>query len=118
MRQPIELPPLSLLPPSPLRALVETLHGLYQQADKPPLRAIDEWIVAHPEHDGAISRESIRRLLVGINVPRRWESARSVFLALCALAGANPDEHARTFRRQWQEVVADPMAARRPYSTP
>jgi hypothetical protein len=55
-------------------------------------------------------------MLAGISVPRRWQSARSVFLALCELAGQVPDEHARrTFHRQWQQVVADPMAARRPF---
>jgi len=117
MRRPVGMPPPSLLPPSPWRALVETLHRFYQQAGRPPLRAIDEWIAHHPEHDGVISRESIRRMLVVISVPRRWQSARSVFLALCALAGENPDQHTGTFRRQWQQVVADPMAARRPFES-
>lgn len=114
MRSAIRMPGLLELPDSPHRRLVETLHCYYRQAGCPSLRAIDDWI------DGregmTASKETVRRMLVGISVPLRWDIAETVFLALCALAGRDPDEHCpdehasttlrEAYQRQWQAVVA------------
>jgi hypothetical protein len=106
----IELPGLLQLPDSPRRRLVETLHAYYQEAGRPTLREIDEWISGR---EGlAASKETVRRMLLGISVPLRWDIAESAFLALCALAGTNPDTaredgrtHRAAYRDQWQAAL-------------
>jgi hypothetical protein len=110
MASSIQLPGLLQLPDSPRRRLVETLHRYYQEAGRPTLRAIDEWISSR---EGlAASKETVRRMLVGITVPLRWDIAESAFLALCALAGRNPDARhddgltlRAAYRRQWQAAL-------------
>lgn len=118
MRAPIRMPPGPMLSSGPLRTFVGTLHGYYRQAGRPSLRVIHTWIEGHAEGGGTISKESIRRMLAGISVPLRWDSAESTFLALCALAGRDPDERYvdklgrhtnRTlrddFHRRWRAAV-------------
>ncbi len=92
MRPPIRMPPASVLSSGPLRTFVRTLHGYYRQAGRPSLRVIHEWIEGHVEPGRNISKESVRRMLAGLSVPLRWDSAESTFVALCALAGRDPDE--------------------------
>jgi hypothetical protein len=38
-----------------------------------------------------VSKETVRRTLGGLNVPLRWEMAEVVFLALCGMAGHDPE---------------------------
>jgi hypothetical protein len=107
------------LPDGPRRRLVSALHSCYEEAGRPTLKAIDEWICAHPGLPATVSKETVRRMLVGLAVPRTWDMADTVFLALCGMAGRDPDEPAddawhgaaglsrqEAFRRCWQAAVA------------
>ena len=113
---PISMPD---LPEGPRRRLVSALFACYEQAGRPPLTAIEEWIGAHPGLPGTVSKETVRRMLVGLAVPLTWEMAVTVFLALCGMADRDPDEptgdrrdgpagtsRREAFHRCWQAAVA------------
>lgn len=122
------VPPIQMvdLPDGPRRKLLAAVVGYYRLAGCPTLRRLDEWIRAHPDLPATPSKETVRRLLAGISVPLRWESVETVFLALCARAGCDPDEPAgggsgptrrAAFARLWQEaVVAPPPLVPNPHS--
>ncbi|SEG92464.1 hypothetical protein SAMN04489712_1343 [Thermomonospora echinospora] len=48
--------------------------------------------IAAIPYGGGASHETVRRTILGLSVPSRWETAEAVLLALCELAGVNPDE--------------------------
>ena len=89
MAQIIRLPSETVLPRSAWRDFVELLHNHYRAAHRPTLREITDQI-DREEREGAASRETIRRMLVGQTVPTNWKNVRTVFLALCELAGRDP----------------------------
>ncbi|MBE1473608.1 hypothetical protein H4W32_001650 [Actinophytocola algeriensis] len=110
------------LPAGPRRRLVVALFSYYEQAGHPSLTAIEGWI--SPEHGlpATVSKETVRRMLVGLNVPLRWEMAEVVFLALCGMVGHDPESPDRdgcgqptgmtrreAFHRLWAEAVATPQ---------
>ena len=94
--------------------------GDYRLAGSPTLREIDERIRAHPELPATPGKETVRRLPAGISVPLRWAIVETVFLALCARAGCDPDEpdeperdassptRREAFALLWQEAVVAP----------
>jgi hypothetical protein len=107
------------LPEGPRRRMVGVLFSCYEQAGRPSLAAIEEWIGAHPGLPGTASKETIRRMLLGLAVPLTWDMADTVYLALCGMAGRDPDEpvgdrrdgpaglsRQEAFHRYWQAAVA------------
>jgi hypothetical protein len=72
--------------------LVTQLFAYYRDAGRPTLRQISDSIASRDDLAGTASRETIRRMLLGISFPAQWETAHAVFLALCQLAGYDPDE--------------------------
>lgn len=87
----LRMPNEKQLPPGPRRDFVEEVFRLFRLAHRPPLQAISERILQHEERLGTASRETIRRMLVGKTVPS-WHTANTVFIALCGLAGIDPDQ--------------------------
>jgi hypothetical protein len=79
------------LPPGTVRDFVRFLFELFRAADRPTLETISDK-VADSDYAGTASRETVRRMLRGQSVPAQWPTAESVFLALCDLAGADPDD--------------------------
>jgi hypothetical protein len=88
----IRMPSTSDLPEGPRRVLVAQLFAYYRDAGRPTLREISDAIAGRDDLAGTASRETIRRMLLGISVPAQWETAHAVFLALCQLADYDPDE--------------------------
>jgi hypothetical protein len=93
----IRMPSEQDLPPGPRRDFVEELHYHYRAAGRPQLRAVTERIAEldaklNAEEQrvqsglGTASRETIRRMLRGLTVPR-WPAVYAVALALCELSG-------------------------------
>ena len=84
------------LPRGPHRDFTESLFSLYRDADRPTLRAISRVIT--DDFDEAVSTETIRRMLRGLTVPVHWKTVDTVLVALCRLAGLDPDEDLGTGR--------------------
>jgi hypothetical protein len=102
-------PSKATLPDGPHREFVEKLFGLYRAAGRPPLRAISGWITENWEATdlrGSASTETIRRVLTGSTVPRHWWTVECIVVALCILAGRNPDEE------DWDDVEGQMPSAR------
>lgn len=91
---------------------------------RPTLKVINDWIDDQDDLPAPASKETVRRMLVGITVPLTWDIAHTVFLALCTMAGRDPDDQHRddqgrptemtlrqTFHGLWQDALA---AAQRP----
>jgi hypothetical protein len=79
----------SELPRGPRRDFAEQMFSLFREAHRPRLEAIKNAI---PEDAPATaSAETIRRILRGISVPARWDTVNVVLVALCELAGVDPD---------------------------
>jgi hypothetical protein len=106
------------LPEGPRRTMVGALFSCYEQAGRPTLAAIEDWIDAHPHLPGKASKETVRRMLVGLTVPLTWEMADTVFLALCDMAGRDPEEpdgemsRQEAFHRYWLAPVSRPETAK------
>ncbi|MEE1826163.1 hypothetical protein PUR61_28820 [Streptomyces sp. BE20] len=85
----MRLPKEDKLPPGPLRALAAELFMHYREAEEPSLQRISEVAATLPA-PVQVSRETIRRLLTGKSIVS-WPKANAVFLALCSIAGQDPD---------------------------
>ncbi len=106
------------LPRGPVRDFVELLFWLYQRAHCPALREISDEIRKRGNLRGTASTETIRRMLNGTTVPRRWQIVEAVYLVLCDLAGRHPEDkvsfHGRlaTIERHmedvWQNALINP----------
>lgn len=111
----IRMPSTRGLPEGPRREFVEELFTHYRDAGRPTLRRISDFIAANDDLAGTASKETVRRMLQGLTVPTQWETAQTVFLALCHLAGRNPDlrramdpwgETSRSvFKRLWNDAI-------------
>ena len=75
-----------------LRDFVELLLGLYQRAHCPALREISDEIRKRDDLRGTASTETIRRMLNGTTVPRRWQIVEAVYLVLYDLAQLKPGD--------------------------
>ncbi|MFI9811407.1 hypothetical protein [Saccharothrix variisporea] len=75
---------------------MEELFSYYRDAGRPTLRHISDFIATNDDLAGTASKETVRRMLQGLTVPAQWETAHTVFLALCHLAGHDPDESRQT----------------------
>lgn len=134
MPQLVRMPSSAVLPDGDRRRFVAELHEHYQAARRPQLRTIADHIADHDGFDGSASRETIRRMLNGSTVPARWGNAEAVFLALCNLAGRDPNgmrfdgdwnddtTYAEEYLRRWNaaldEPEPDPPAAYDPDESP
>ncbi|WP_434439656.1 hypothetical protein [Lentzea sp. E54] len=113
MPSPIRIPSLAELPGGPRRDLVKLLFFYYREAGRPTLRRISAWIDEHADElAGTASKETVRRMLTGKTVPAQWETAHTVFLALCNLAGVDPDDETQRydsnraeFKDHWNQAI-------------
>ncbi len=80
------------LPRGPVRDFVHILVWLYQKAHCPALREISDEIRKRSDLRGTASTETIRRMLIGTTVPRRWQIVEAVYLVLCDLAQRKPGD--------------------------
>lgn len=91
----LRIPGTDVLPAGPKREFVKELHVYFRLARRVPLARIaavaDRLKDAEP-----VSRETIRRLLVGEGLSN-WAKVEAVLRALCELAGHDPDQ------RRWPE---------------
>jgi hypothetical protein len=106
------------LPRGPVRDFVHILVWLYQKAHCPALREISDEIRKRSDLRGTASTETIRRMLNGTTVPRRWQIVEAVYLVLCGLAQRNPGDHIKIDERYmsierhievaWQNALINP----------
>jgi hypothetical protein len=105
------------LPRGTVRDFVHILVWLYQKAHCPALREISDEIRKR-DLRGTASTETIRRMLNGTTVPRRWQIVEAVYLVLCDLAGRHPEDHIgiddrymsieRHVEDTWQKALLNP----------
>lgn len=119
----IQMPTEGALPRGARRDFVSELHNHYRAANRPALRLISERasiLAARNEKlAGTASRETIRRMLEGLSLPT-WATVEVVFLALCDIAGRDPNEQCDdsyeswTYRdnlsRAWNDAVDEPLS--------
>lgn len=97
----ISMPGPDLLPPGPLRELVEALHGLYRGAGMPGLRRIKKAV-----YDGdfvdTVSHEKVSAILHGKGLPG-WFKLEPIVrvLATWHTPALDADAEAARFRRLW-----------------
>lgn len=121
----IRMPEERDLPRGAMRDFVEVVHYHYRAAHRPPLRKISNRVVELVEHskrsdgrlDGTASKETIRRMLLGKVLPQ-WSTVEVVYLALCDLAGEDPNAshhdggYGYTYRdeisRAWNDAIDEP----------
>jgi hypothetical protein len=106
------------LPRGPVRDFVEILVWLYQKGHCPALREISNEILRKDDLRGTASTETIRRMLNGTTVPRRWQIVEAVYLVLCDFARRDPGSplnmHGRTksierhVEDAWQNALINP----------
>ena len=87
----LRMPSLQDLPRGPRRDLVEELFIHFRAAKRPTLREIDEAIKADDDFKATASRETVRRMLNGTVISRRWQAVEAVFVTLCRMANRDPD---------------------------
>jgi hypothetical protein len=104
----LRMPNLDTLPEGPARDFVELLFDYHHIAHHPTLEQICDQIDKRPEEEraGTASRETVRRMFHG-QVPRNWATVEVVFVALCQLAGVDPDRKVKYWEEHDEEVVAD-----------
>ena len=120
----LAMPPTSVLPPGARRDYVECLFDYLKAAGRPTLQEISDRIAAHDDLPGTASKETVRRMLQGVTVPR-WPTAYSVFVVLCELAKVKPGEihwssdgryaeftetHDEVYRDRWNSAVDAPAS--------
>jgi hypothetical protein len=95
------MPGPDLLPPGPLRELVEALHGLYQGAGMPGLRRISK-AVNDGDFRDMVSHEKVSAMLHGKGLPR-WSKLEPVVRVLATWHTSALDADAETarFQRLW-----------------
>jgi hypothetical protein len=82
-----------------VRDFVKEVFGLYREAHRPTLREVSEAIRKNDSLSGTASPETIRRMLLGLTVPTHWPTVEAVLVALCDLAGVDPDEQVSGYYR-------------------
>ena len=99
MARTMRIPSEDQLPSGSRRRFVAELFQRYREADRPPLRLISDTI-ERADSRATASPETIRRMLNGTTVPR-WKTVEAVLLALCELAGTDPDmEYSEDFNSE------------------
>jgi hypothetical protein len=116
------MPSKQQLPDGPHREFVEELFAHFREAGRPTLRDIASWIAQANEDEktempGTASVETIRRVMLGATIPRRWPTVEAIFLALCGIAGRDPEQdrwddyESESFKpflkRKWNEALDD-----------
>jgi hypothetical protein len=113
MPQVIRMPSTGELPEGRRRKFVAELFVLYRQAGRPTLAEICAQMAKDPDRAGTASRETIRLMLLGRTVPRRWENVHAVVAALAALAARSDSPSPRRVvspedvRRLWDATFDD-----------
>lgn len=121
MARRVRMPTEEQLPSGSRRRFVSELFERYREADRPSLREISDAIAGREDRRGTASPETVRRMLNGTTVPG-WRTVEAVLVALCDLAGTDPDNEyydsedinreATTFRRElkylWNRAVDFP----------
>jgi len=92
-----------------VRDFVEFLFQFYREAHRPPLRVIARTINQRDDLAGTASTETIRKMLRGTTIPAHWETVEAVLIALCELAGVDPQYHATIHGREatWRRHLED-----------
>lgn len=94
----LRIPDTNALPSGPVREFVVLLFDYHRIACHPKLKEICKGIDALPlsedERKGTASRETVRRMFHG-HVPSDWHTVEVVFLALCQMAGVDPDRRVK-----------------------
>lgn len=109
----LKMPSKAELPDGAHRSFVEEMHLHYREAGRPSLREIATWIAQanndeKTEMAGTASVETVRRVLSGTSIPRRWPTVEAILLAFCGLADRDPDQP------RWDETHfnAEPVSFR------
>lgn len=85
----LRMPGEDQLPPGPQREFAMALFAYYQFAARPTLRKIAELISQkHPDVTG--SPETVRRTLLGLSTPTRWNTVDAMLAVLSDLANMDP----------------------------
>jgi hypothetical protein len=92
MARTLRMPSEAELPDGAIRDFVKQVFALYREAHRPTLRQVSEAIRKNDNLTGTASAETVRRMLLGLTVPTHWPTVEAVLIALCDLAGINPDE--------------------------
>lgn len=119
MARTLRMPSEADLPPGALRAFAVDVFGLYREAHRPSLRQVSEAIRKNENLTGTASPETIRRMLLGLTVPTHWPTVEAVLIALCDIAGVDPNEssdyqqYAVSSRREdlerlWHQALDNP----------
>ncbi|MFE6385820.1 hypothetical protein [Nocardiopsis dassonvillei] len=87
----IRMPSQKELPPGPQRRFMETLFRLWVDAGMPTMEAVSQAAEDAPPQEGAASKETVRKMLIGKTVPHTWQNAEAVFLGLSTMASLDPD---------------------------
>jgi hypothetical protein len=87
----LKMPNEQQLPPGAWRTFVEELFVLYRAAERPSLREVAEAVNKIEARAGTASHETIRRALMGINVPRLWSTVEAMVLGICSIAKIDPN---------------------------
>lgn len=102
------MPSKEQLPDGPQRRFVEELFVHYREAGRPALREIAAWITENAESRdlrGTASTETIRRVLSGTVIPRRWATVETILEALCGIARRSTDEQRHESYDRWETPV-------------
>jgi hypothetical protein len=86
----IRMPTQDELPAGPARDFVELLFRLYRAAHRPTLDTISMHI-RDGSYIATASKETLRKMLRGTTIPANWPTVATVVVALCDLAGWEPD---------------------------
>lgn len=85
----LRMPGEDQLPPGPQREFAMALFAYYQFAARPTLRKIAELISQqHPDVTG--SPETVRRTLLGLSTPTKWNTVDAMLTVLSDLANMDP----------------------------
>ena len=96
----LTMPSKAVVPEGPHRKFLMELFAHYREADRPTLRATAQWIKDHGDDRGlrgTASTETVRRIMNGDLVPRKWPVIEAILEALCDIAGRSSDEE------RWQD---------------
>ncbi|MFD8562976.1 hypothetical protein ACFV1N_37360 [Streptosporangium canum] len=124
----IKMPPESALPDGPHRKFLAEVFQMYRAAGRPTLRDVVAQ-AGRMNLSGSASQETVRRVLKGLVIPQRWETAYAVYAPLCALADVDPDAlyweddgnpfsngepaqitHKELLKRLWSEAFEDDIS--------
>jgi hypothetical protein len=86
----LRMPNTETLPKGARRKCVEELFLHYREAGRPTVRTVADWIRDNDSLSGTASAETVRRVLVGLTVPRNWATVEAILYLLCTRARTDP----------------------------